>query len=266
VFAREDCHHVSPDLVCRVAIRCNAIRADNDGINFSTLHHVTSHVVRDHGHGNVVFRELPRCKSKTLEKRSRLVRDHSNLFTGIARAANHAESGAVVAGSRECTRVAVCKHGGVVGDEWPTMVTDRAIGGDVFVEDGECFRDEGFLNLFDVVQVFVSFESRAHSFDGPEEIHGGRPSLAHDVADVEQVVFKIRDGRADRLARTERDSHCGRDADRGCAANHHLANGFRHFVIGTQHQVGFFGWQQALVQHAHAVFCPLDCFDHREAS
>ena len=59
VFSREHGDHVRADLVCRIAVGSDAIGADDNRIDLSALHHVTSHVVGDHCHRNVVFRQFP---------------------------------------------------------------------------------------------------------------------------------------------------------------------------------------------------------------
>src|SRR5690242_15463381 len=154
---------------------------------------MTGHVVSDDCDGDVVLCEFPGSQPESLEKWACLISNHCHLLACITRAADYAECCAVVASGRECAGVAVCKHCGTVGNEWSTVMTDRAIRGDVFFVDGECFRHKRFLDFFDVVQIFVSLKGPAHPLDGPEEIHGGGTRLAHHVANVEQIVFEICD-------------------------------------------------------------------------
>ncbi len=191
MFSSEHRDHVRPDLVCSVAIRGNTIRADHDGIDFSTLHHVPGHVVGNYGYGNIVFGQLPGGESQALKKRPRLVSDHCDFLSRVASAANDAECRAVITRGSESASVAMCEHGGAIRNQWPTMSSDGAICGDVFFKYRERFVDQRLLDLLNVIQVLVLLERRTHSFDGPKKVDRSRTSLAHYFADVLQVVIKI---------------------------------------------------------------------------
>ena len=80
MFARENGDHVRADLVCRIAVGRDAIGADDNRINLSALHYVTSHVVGDDRYGNVVFRQLPCGQSQSLEEWSRFIGDDRDLL------------------------------------------------------------------------------------------------------------------------------------------------------------------------------------------
>ncbi len=62
----QDRHHVGPDLISGIAVGRNAIGAHHYTINFALLHHMTGHVVRDDGDGNIILREFPSGQASAL--------------------------------------------------------------------------------------------------------------------------------------------------------------------------------------------------------
>src|SRR5215204_4630366 len=107
MLARQHRHHVGADLVGRVAVGGDAVGSDDDAVYLAPLHHVTGHVVGDDGDGNLVLLRLPRGETCALKEGACLVGDDGDTFAGVARAAHHAEGGAVVARGGERARVAV---------------------------------------------------------------------------------------------------------------------------------------------------------------
>src|SRR5947209_1964439 len=66
VLAGEDGDHIGSDLVGRVAVGGDAVGPDDYAVNLALLHHVTGHVVRDDGDGNLVLLKLPGGEARAL--------------------------------------------------------------------------------------------------------------------------------------------------------------------------------------------------------
>ena len=64
------------------------------------------------------------------------------------------------------------------------------------------------------------------------------------------------------MQHAERDAHGRRHADGRRAANHHVADGLGHFLVGAAGDVRLFERQARLVDHDHGAIGPLDGFNH----
>ena len=59
IFARQDGDLVGANFVRCVAIRCDAVRSDNDCADITRFQKMTNHIVGDQGEGNAGFVQLP---------------------------------------------------------------------------------------------------------------------------------------------------------------------------------------------------------------
>src|SRR2546422_11432040 len=85
VRPRQDGDLVGADLVRRVAVPGDAVRADQTQIDLLLLKQVARHTVGQNGHGYAVLVQLPRRETRPLQERSRLAGVHRHLLAGLDR-------------------------------------------------------------------------------------------------------------------------------------------------------------------------------------
>ena len=76
----ENRHVVGADLVGKITVRRDAVRADHDGLNAAGLHQAGGHVVTDHGGGNVVLHQLPCGEARALQEGAGFVGVNMDAF------------------------------------------------------------------------------------------------------------------------------------------------------------------------------------------
>ena len=106
VVPREHREPVRADLVRDVAVRGDAVRADDDEVDRAARHQRRGRDVGDERRVDAESVELPRGEPRALQHRSRLVDPDVHALAALDRAADDAERGAV-ADARERARVAV---------------------------------------------------------------------------------------------------------------------------------------------------------------
>ncbi len=158
------------------------------------------------------------------------------MFSGIDRAANHAQRRAVISGRGQRAGVAMRQHCRAIGDQLAAKFSQGTIRCNVFVEDRQRFADQALLNLFNVFGFAFGFQKRAaHALDRPKQIHGRGPRRFHDLAHIFEIVFQIGYGRSHRLTGSEGEAHRCRDANRRRSAHNHFLDRVGDFFVRTQH-------------------------------
>ena len=76
----ENGHAVRPDLIRRVTVGRDAVRAHNHGLDLALLHEMSRHVIGDEGHWDAVFGEFPGCQARPLKERPGLIREYLNIL------------------------------------------------------------------------------------------------------------------------------------------------------------------------------------------
>src|SRR5688572_214149 len=89
VLPRQHGDCIGSDFIRHVAIRCDAVGADDHGIDQPLTHESAGHVVGDNADINVVFPEFPRCQSRALKERPRLVGEDLEPLASFNGCANY---------------------------------------------------------------------------------------------------------------------------------------------------------------------------------
>ena len=144
VLFGQDGDVVGADLVGKVAVGGDAVRAYDDGLDAAGTHQAGGHVVADDGGGDAVGHQFPRGKARALQKRPRLVGVDVNALALFDRGADDAERGAVAA-SGQRAGVAVGEHAAFIRQQRAAECAHGLAGGDVFLVHGVGFGQESLL-------------------------------------------------------------------------------------------------------------------------
>ena len=125
VLARRDREPVGADLVRDVAVRGDAIGADDHEVDQSPAHQRRGRAVGDERRVDAEPVALPHREPRALQQRSRLVDPQPRPAAGFERGAHDAERGAV-ADARERAGVAVRQHRAADRNERGAVRADRA--------------------------------------------------------------------------------------------------------------------------------------------
>ena len=260
VLAGEDGNGVGPDLVGRIAVGRDAVGADDHCLDLALGHDGAGHVVRDQRDRNVVLHQLPCREARALQEGAGFVGEDLNALAALDGGADDTERGAV-AGRGQGSGVAVREHAAGVGHQRCAIGPHGAIGGNVFGVDGprlvdECLLDDGNRAAADLLKAAL------HAANGPEEIHGGRTSFAHDPADLAQTVAEIGDAGDVQVTRAQGDAHGSGHADRRRAAHDHGADRVGDGFIGWAVHPGLFDRELGLIDEQNAGISPPESFKH----
>src|SRR3989304_5378259 len=99
---------VSPYLVCRIPVSCNAVSTHDAEIYHPFFHKIACHVIRNQRHMNPVFHKLPCGQTRPLENRPRLICKYFYLLTFLLSRTNYAKR-SPVSGGRKCAGITVCQ-------------------------------------------------------------------------------------------------------------------------------------------------------------
>jgi len=80
-----------PILLATSAVGCDAVGADDDGLDAAFRHQVRGHVVAEDGGGDVVLHELPRGEAGSLEEGTGLVGEDVDLVAAGYRRPDHSK-------------------------------------------------------------------------------------------------------------------------------------------------------------------------------
>ena len=161
---------VGADLVGRIAVRRDAVAADDDGIHQAMGHRRAGGRVDDEPVRHPGLRQLPRGEPRALEQRTRLAREDLVELAGGVHRVDDRERGAVASG-REPARVAVGQQTARPGQRDATVRRDRRAARPVLdLESGRL----GQRCRSRARPVWRRGRRAMHAPDGHREVHRGR--------------------------------------------------------------------------------------------
>ena len=257
-------HRVGADFVRHVAVRRDAIGANDDEIDLSTLHHGARHVVGDDRCVDAVARQLPRGQPGALHERACLVGHHDHFLARFNGSANDAERRAV-ARRRQRARVAMRQHPRRIGHHRGAKDAHGATARQIFVVNVARIGLHQTLDLIDRLPRGCGCGKHSlQTVNRPEQIHGRRPRRGHQLAQLVKLSGQLLGARRLTRSDTEREPHRRGHAYRRRAANDHRPDGFGYFLRGLARYVYFSAWQLALIDHDDTGVVPLYCRKHEE--
>lgn len=230
--ARQHREAVRADLVRDVTVARDAIRPDDDRVDLSLREEVTCHAVGQQLDRYVVARQLPRRQPRALQVRPRLVGEHQTELAQRRGCTDDTERGADAAG-RERARVAVGQHASAIGQQRRAELAHRDACGDIVAVQ----LPRGVERLLERRRA----GDRDHALDGPAQVDRGRSrgrKLGRRRVDVSVPL-------------REHDAVRSRDADRGRAADDHVADRSRDVERAGRDDVDLFVREAALVEEVH---------------
>ena len=194
VFLGEDGDAVGANFVGDVTVGGDAIRADDDGFDFSGAHLAGGHVVAENGGGDVVMQQFPRGKARTLQERARFIGVDMQFASAFDRGANHAEGSSIAAGG-ERARIAMRQDTTGARHQHSAEGTHGAAGGDVFVIHAARFGHGCLLNLRHGGAGFLRHGDApaGGSVQFPRKVDGGGTGGGEGVANDFQIFVELGD-------------------------------------------------------------------------
>jgi hypothetical protein len=96
----------------------------------------------------------------------------------------------------------------------------------------------------------------------PEEVDGGRPAFADQVASLVKVAFQFARGFCFGILCGQSNAHGCRHADRRRSTHHHGPDDVGNLLVRLAGDVGFFRGQLRLIDKTYALFSPLESLNH----
>ena len=232
------------ELVRRVAVGGDAIRAGERRLHLARRHQRGRRAVRDHLVRNAVASQLPRRQAHPLQPRPRLVDEHAGQRPGAMRLDQHAEGRAAAPG-RQRPGVAVRQRGGARGDQRRPVPRHRGVRRALLLVDVSRLIERCVPQC--ARPALHGREPPQHAIERPAQVHRRRSCRA-----------ERRGGRAHRVEvgrqpRGQRETVGGGDADGRRAAHAHRRDRLGDGLHAVQIDVALLGGQQRLIEQPHAA-------------
>jgi hypothetical protein len=202
--------------------------------------------------------EFPSGEARALKVGARFGNEDVEIFALFDRDAKDAEGGADACGC-ERSGVALSHDAAFARHEFGAEAAHGFVGGFFLEVNLLRFSDHRGTNFFEVGSLGGDCgELFLHPVDGPEKIDGGGARFCQDGADLVEFRLQFGDGFRVAMKHADRDTHCGGNAYRRRAANHHVGDCGGDFAVVRIGVVNFLGGKQALVEHDHAFISPFN--------
>src|SRR5438445_779434 len=212
VMQREHGQRVRADLVGEVAVRRDAVGADDHEVHLRLAHQRARDGVGNDGARDPGMPELPGREPGALEHRPRFVDEDVQASPGFVGEIEGRERGSDPAG-RERTRVAVGEHLGAVRDERQSRLPDPPTHGTVFFPDGRRLGLEPLPDARAPPAVRRLRRDTRHAVERPAQVHGGGPRRREQPRQLVEPGEKAVARRRPQLPHARDETHRRRDPD-----------------------------------------------------
>ena len=137
-MARQHRQSIRPDLIGEIAVRTDAIGADEHGVDFGLPHQGPRRRVGDQGTGDPSVAELPHGEPRALQQGSSLVDVDVDPAPLLVREIDRRQRGSDSAG-RQRARIAMRQDIAAVGKDGKTVLADSPAHGAILLPDGGRF-------------------------------------------------------------------------------------------------------------------------------
>mmetsp|Transcript_19122 Transcript_19122/g.67540 ORF Transcript_19122/g.67540 Transcript_19122/m.67540 type:complete len:337 (-) Transcript_19122:248-1258(-) len=196
VLARAHRQLVRTDLVGRVSVGSDAVRANEHDVHLALLHEQPSRVVGDEVDWHTVAHELPRGQARALQPRPRLVHPHVHALAGVVALVDHADRRADV-DRRQRARVAVVQDVRAARHKGRTVLRHALVHADVELREVVRLHHHLILHLGHTeVAAGGHLGDELHDVARrPRQVHRGGPRRVQDVLGGAQLLQKRLAGR-----------------------------------------------------------------------
>src|SRR5690348_3584249 len=262
----ENGHGIRANFVGGVAVRGDAVRANDDRADSATAQEMADHVVRDERERNSVLVQFPGGEAGALEIGTRLGNKNFERAAGFDGDADDAQGRADAAGG-ESAGVALSHDAATFRHELGAEFADGFVGGFAFAVNSKGLFDEFSADFFHrtgggrfrAVRERIKFFAKA--VDGPEKIDGSGASAGKRLANFLKFRAQFLERLRARMHDAEGDAHRGGHADGRSAADDHVLDGLREFAVIGIGVVDDLGGKAALIEEDNALVCPPDWLD-----